>query len=145
MRELWIFGDKYLLGLDDQSLKALLAAHMNILGREQLAEDVKDIDGADAIPDLMLYRRYADREQGHFEHLVIELKRPSVKAGSEEISQIENYAFTILSDPRFDKAKTRWTFVLVVNDLDALGNRSANRSRRGSSGISTSARTSTSS
>ncbi len=121
VRELWIFGEKYMLGLDDQSLKALLAAHMNILGRPQIAEEVKDISGADAIPDLMLYRRYADREQGYFEHLVVELKRPSVKAGSEEISQIENYAFTVLDDPRFDKVKTRWTFVLVVNDLDALG------------------------
>jgi hypothetical protein len=122
LRELWIFGDKYLLGLDDQSLKALLAAHMNILEREILAEElqVKDIKGAQSIPDLMLYRRYADREQGHFEHLVVELKRPSVKAGQTEINQIEKYAFTVQKDPRFDKVKTRWTFLLVVNDLDEI-------------------------
>jgi len=122
VRELWIFGDKYLLGSDDQGLRALLSAHMNILGRDAIAlDEVKDINGADAIPDLMLYRRYADRQQGRFEHLVVELKRPSVKGGADEIQQIKNYAYTVLKDPRFDKGATRWTFILVVNDLNAAG------------------------
>ena len=42
------------------------------------SKDVKDINGEQAIPDLMLYREFAEREQGRFEHLVIELKRPNL-------------------------------------------------------------------
>ena len=121
VEDLWVFGEGYYLGSDDQSLKALLAAHITVLGREQIAGDVKDINGEDAIPDLMLYRKYAARQEGHFDHLVIELKRPSVKGGQDEIGQIQKYAFTVQKDPRFDKEKTRWTFVLVVNDVDEMG------------------------
>lgn len=124
LKELWIFGDRYLLGSDDQNLTSLLAAHINILDRETLAEDlqhVRDIDGANRIPDLMLYRRFAAQAEGQFEHLVIELKRPKLNAGNKEIGQIENYAYTVARDPRFDKRKTKWTFMLLVNDVDAFG------------------------
>ena len=37
--------------------------------------------------------------------------------GQKEISQIENYAFTVLADERFDKLQTRWTFILIGNDF----------------------------
>ncbi len=122
VEELWVFGEGYYLGLDDQNLKALLAAHLNILGRQQIAEDVRDINGDEAIPDLMLYRQFPDdRQRGHFDHLVIELKRPSVKGGQEEIGQITRYGVSVQKDSRFDKARTRWKFVLVVNDLDEMG------------------------
>jgi hypothetical protein len=104
-------------GLDDQSLKALLESHAKILERKVLAEAVKDINGDDAIPDLMLWRRYADRSVGRYEHLVVELKRPKKSLGQHELSQIENYALTVAADERFDKANTKWTFVLLGDDL----------------------------
>lgn len=118
VNELWVFGDVYHLGTDDQSLKALLEKHAKVLGREVLAEEVKDLNGDQAIPDLMLYRRYADRAQGTYEHLVVELKRPSVKIGAKEIEQIKKYAHAVAKDPRFDKTNTRWVFVVVSTDLD---------------------------
>jgi hypothetical protein len=52
------------------------------------------------------------------EHLVIELKRPSVKIGSEEASQIEKYAFAVAKDERFRDVNTRWIFWIVSNDMD---------------------------
>jgi hypothetical protein len=52
------------------------------------------------------------------EHLVVELKRPSVKVGAEEITQVEKYAYTIAKDERFRGLKTRWTFWVISNDLD---------------------------
>ena len=123
VNELWVFGEQYLLGTDDQALKALLVKHMAALGREQLVPvpEVLDINGQDAIPDLMLYRRFGDRRKGEFEHLVIELKRPKLVAGGDEIAQIRKYAYTVSEDPRFDKGRTRWTFMLVVNELNKLG------------------------
>lgn len=117
VNELWIFGEQYELGLDDKSLKTLLENHARILGRSVLAEEVKDINGDEAIPDLMLYRRYADRTYGRYEHLVVELKRPKRDLNADDISQIEKYAYAIAEDPRFDKGNTKWTFVLIGDDL----------------------------
>jgi hypothetical protein len=118
VNELWIFGEQYSIGTDDQGLKAILEKHLKLLERETLAAEVKDIYGEESIPDLMLYRQYAERSEGKFQHLVIELKRPSVKLGSKEIDQIKKYAYSIAADPRFDKEQTQWTFLLVSTDLD---------------------------
>jgi hypothetical protein len=120
--ELWVFGEQYTLGLDDQSLRALLEKHIKILGREELSPflgaEVKDLEGKNRILDLMLYRRYPQSAPSHFEHLVVELKRPTCVLGQTEIGQIENYAFTVAADERFDKGRTRWTFVLIGNELN---------------------------
>jgi hypothetical protein len=56
---------------------------------------------------------------GKFEHLIVELKRPSVKLGSDEVLQIEKYALQIAEDIRFDKGKTKWIFKLIGNDYDS--------------------------
>lgn len=118
--ELWIFGEQYALGVDDESLKSLLAKHVQVLERTDLGsldESVTDLEGKDRVVDLMLYRRYPQGQEGKFEHLVIELKRPTCKLGLKEISQIENYAFTVSADERFDKHNTKWTFILIGNDF----------------------------
>ncbi|HJK94427.1 MAG TPA: ATP-binding protein [Polyangiaceae bacterium LLY-WYZ-15_(1-7)] len=120
VNELWVFGQEYDLGHDDKNLKHLLNAHSKILGREAIEEEVLDINGEESLPDLMLYRQFPLREPDEFEHLVVELKRPSVKVGKKEIDQIEEYAFSVASDPRFDKTKTDWKFVVVSGDLTSF-------------------------
>jgi len=124
-QELWVFGEQYTLGVDDQSLKALLEKHIALLGREVLSpaetSEVTDLEGKNRIVDLMLYNQYPQQTPDHFEHLVIELKRPDCKLGKDEISQIENYAFSVADDERFDKKQTKWTFILIGNDLSSFG------------------------
>ena len=119
--ELWIFGEQYSLGIDDESLANVLKKHMQILERNDLApvelDDVKDLEGKQRILDLMLYRQIPQLQPNNFEHLVIELKRPDCKLGQKEVGQIENYAFSVADDERFDKEKTKWTFILVGNEL----------------------------
>jgi hypothetical protein len=93
---------------------------MEILGRTDPTPwvDPKLIDGKDGIPDLMLWhKQVVDRDR--FEHLVFELKRPS-KIGSDEITQIEKYAFTVIADEAVNTDKVQWRFVLLANDLDAF-------------------------
>ena len=119
MNELWVFGDQYTLGTDDQSLKAVLKKHIEILGRSDIVGQLTNITVDAGIPDLMLYRRFADRTQGQYEHLVVELKRPSLKIGSNETMQIEDYAFRVAADPRFDKMQTKWKFVIVGTELQS--------------------------
>jgi hypothetical protein len=124
--ELWIFGEEYQLGIDEQSLRSTLLKHIQLLGREQIVTDVEevtDLEGRNRFLDLLLYRQYPQRREGFFEHLVIELKRPSLKLGKEEITQIEDYAFKVADDPRFDKVGTQWTFLLIGNDLDSFAQR----------------------
>lgn len=119
VHELWILGEEYALGVDDEGLQQVLKKHIAILGRTELAPEaqVNLLDGGKGIVDLMLYRRQkVDRDL--FEHVVVELKRPDCKLGADEISQIEKYAFAIARDERFDTHKVRWQFWLLANDYD---------------------------
>ncbi len=130
VHELWILGDEYALATDDDGLRAVLKKHLSIMGREELApeKDVKLIGGTDGIPDLMLYRRRkVDRDR--FEHLVIELKRPSVVLSQKETSQIEGYAFAVAEDEGFDTDKCSWEFVLLGNSYDSFVKQRASSDR----------------
>ena len=127
VEELWIFGEQYTLGIDDESLASVLKKHVHLLGRDdgpsEITRVVTDIDGKQRLLDLMVYRQIPQLQPDHFEHLVIELKRPDCKLGQKELSQIENYAFSVADDERFDKVRTKWTFMLVGNDLDSFADR----------------------
>lgn len=127
VEELWIFGEQYNLAVDDQSLTEVLKKHVHLLGRTDLASEelsnVGDLEGKTRRIDLMLHRQIPQYQPNHFEHLVVELKRPSCKLGQEELGQIENYAFSVADDERFDKAQTKWTFVLIGNELSPFADR----------------------
>ena len=116
----WIFGEEFNLTVDDQSLTEVLRKHQNLIGKDtKIDSPVKRIDGKKGIVDLMLSRAVPQSRADEREHLVVELKRPKCKIGSEEITQTEKYAFTIADDERFRSVKTRWSFWVVSNDLDA--------------------------
>src|SRR5207248_2977281 len=56
-KESWVFGDEYALAVNDESLTAVLAQHVKLLGREELASDADEVlreDGTRGIVDLML-------------------------------------------------------------------------------------------
>lgn len=122
VHELWVLSEEYALATDDEGLQRVLQQHLRILERDELAPevDVKQIDGTDGIPDLMLSRRRrVDRSQ--FEHLVVELKRPSLRLGQTEIGQIQKYAITVAADERFNTQRVSWMFILLGNEFDRLG------------------------
>ena len=51
------------------------------------------------------------------EHMVVELKAPSVKIGADAIIQTKKYAIAVLGDERFSTVKgIKWHFWLVSND-----------------------------
>jgi hypothetical protein len=115
----WIFGEEFNLTVDDQSLTAVLRKHRKLIGEETVIDQpVKRIDGKVGIVDLMLSRSVPQNRSDEREHLIIELKRPSVKVGSDEMTQVEKYAYTIAEDERFRSLRTRWSFWVISNDLD---------------------------
>lgn len=120
VRHVWLFGDEYTLDTDDENLRIVLQKHLHLLGREALAPDaeVTLINGKEGIPDLMLSRRFK-RDRQRVEHLVLELKRPSLRLGATEITQIKTYAYTVSADSRFSKTDVDWRFILLGNELDS--------------------------
>jgi hypothetical protein len=113
-RATWLFGEEFALHVSDQSLTTLLHRHLKLLGRDELIdkEPVTDAEGGDRRIDFMLGRAL-ELNANLRDHLVVEIKRPSVKLGRVELAQIEDYARAVASDTRFDTDTTRWEFVLV--------------------------------
>lgn len=119
LKELWIFGEKYTLGTPDQSLRNLLKAHLNCLGRDELTPEIppEAVEDLTRIPDLCLFQQICPSYE-NFEHLVIELKRPTLTLTLKEMDQIRDYALTVAENPMFDKTRTKWHFVLLGQRLD---------------------------
>lgn len=118
----WLFGEEFSLTVDDKSLTEVLRQHQKAIGSNTVIDDgpVKRIDGKKGIVDLMLSRAVPQSRAEEREHLVVELKRPSVKVGAEEIMQAKKYAFSISEDERFRHVKTRWSFWVISNELDSF-------------------------
>lgn len=115
----WVFGEEFALTVDDQSLTEVLRQHFKKAKREIIINaPVKRLDESKGIVDLMLSRGVPSNREDGLDHLVIELKAPTVKVGAEEITQIKSYAFVVADNERFRGVPARWTFWLVANDLD---------------------------
>jgi hypothetical protein len=126
--EPWIFGEEYALAVDDRSLHEVLVQHRRLLGDEVTTDDepVLDVDGKVRIVDLM-FGGSMKQARNRREHLVVELKRPSVKVGSEELTQITKYAVAVSSDPRFNIKDVDWDFWVVSDELDAYATEVTNK------------------
>ena len=127
--EAWVFGEHYRLLASDRSLDVVLDRHLAALGREERnPEPVRREDGRVGIVDLMLSR--ARFENGRRQHLIVELKAPSVKVGAKEITQIKTYALAVARDPQFHDVDTEWDFWLVTTDMDEMARMEAKQNNR---------------
>lgn len=119
LKELWIFGEKYTLGTSDQSLKNLLKEHIAKMGRSELVPEIppEAVQDLTRIPDICLFEQICPGYE-KLEHLVIELKRPTLTLTMKEVDQIRDYAITVAKNPLFDKDRTKWHFILLGQDYD---------------------------
>jgi hypothetical protein len=69
------------------------------------------------IPDLVLSGSASSYSKSR-EYLVVELKRPSVILGKEELDQLEAYAIAITDDEQFNQPAISWDFWLIGNGYD---------------------------
>lgn len=127
----WIFGEEFHLTADDEGLTAVLAKHLGILDkdRKKLAPVVTPT-GSPLIVDLMLSRRIPLPKEEERQHLVIELKRPTVKIDSDVLTQVKKYAGAVVTDERFRETKATWTFWAVSNEMDRLARSEARQALR---------------
>ena len=116
---IWIFGEEYMLSASDESLTTVLRKHQKLLGDTTVIDrPVEHPSKKSGIVDLMLSRTLRRHGAGDLQHLVIELKRPQVKVGKHQVTQIHEYAFAIMRDERLRSGSPRWEFWVVSDDLD---------------------------
>ncbi|MGH9056132.1 MAG: ATP-binding protein [Acidimicrobiales bacterium] len=114
----WLFGEAWRLSASETGLTAILR---NVIGDDRALEselvrhgnDVRLPDGKRARVDLLLQRTRAGLD-GKPERLVIELKRPAVRLGTSELSQVKGYAQALAGNAAAGPG--RWTFWLVGSD-----------------------------
>ena len=116
----WLFGEEYNLSVSDRGLTAVLQAHAKVLGDDIIIDKpVKHISQRKGIVDLMLSRILRRHRADEVEHLVVELKRPNVNIGHEEVTQVEKYAISVAKDERFRTVNgVTWTFWAISDDID---------------------------
>jgi len=120
-REAWLFGDEWTLTASDETLRRVLLKHLRLLGEDVEYGDVvpeSQRDGKLLIPDLVLSGSSSSYSKSR-EYLVVELKRPSVKLGKDELDQIEAYAIAITDDEQFSQPHISWDFWLIGNVYDS--------------------------
>lgn len=115
----WIFGEEFHLSVDDKSLTEVLRKHYEAAGDEIVIDrPVRHVSKTRGIVDLMLSRAIRQHRATGIEHLVVELKRPSVVIGSKELVQIEEYALSVANDERFRGVDASWNFWVISDDYD---------------------------
>ncbi|SCL56523.1 Type I restriction enzyme R protein N terminus (HSDR_N) [Micromonospora chersina] len=116
---LWLFGEEWNFSQTEQGLTSVLAQHLSRLGQEVTLENrlqsVKRDDGRSGRVDIVMFRGIGDEH--HTQRLVIELKRPSLRVGSEELEQVKSYARAIVRDPQYKHGAGKWKFILVTYDI----------------------------
>lgn len=127
----WLWGEEFALSASDQSLNDVLTAHLSLLGKR--CDDDTTVtreDGSRGIVDLMLSRLIPQTRSEEREHLVVELKRPSVSIDRNVISQAQSYADAVADDPRFRDTSTKWSFWLVSNSMSDSGRKQSTQADR---------------
>lgn len=128
--EPWIFGEEYHLACSDKDLNEVLMRHLEEFKIELADHRIVEIEGKTrGIVDLMFACASFPSAERRV-HLIVELKRPSVKIGEAAIAQTKKYANAIANDDRFKHTDTKWEFWIVSNDFDSFGENEANQKDR---------------
>lgn len=112
----WIFGEQYNLitAAEPDFNQALQKLILKTTGREEKV----DIEHEDKNKEMDIYMIRQDRTGDVTENVVVELKRPSVRLGEDQVSQVKRYMRVIKSDERFNAGNVKWTFFLVGDKYD---------------------------
>ena len=117
----WIFNEQYHLSVNDRSLTQVLRKHADIKGLDvtiDLETPVLRDDGSKGIIDLMFSRNTQLNGSSQREHLIVELKRPTVPITMRTMSQIHSYARAVARDERFNRIPANWVFWAVSSEID---------------------------
>lgn len=112
----WIFGEQYsLITAAEPDFESALRG---LILQETRKDEKVVIDHPDKNKEMDIFMVRQDRRGVVTENVVVELKRPSVLLGEEEVSQVKRYMRVIKSDSRFNAGEVKWTFYLVGSKYD---------------------------
>ena len=116
----WIFGKQYDVMGSDSSFKTLLPIISRVVCNPNCPQSSAATDASlRDIPDLYLMCTKWNVGANYHQHLIIEMKRPSVTIGSEHVNQLKRYATEIVRHPMFSQQSEshRFTFILVSSNV----------------------------
>jgi hypothetical protein len=126
----WLFGERFHITLPEAGLTRVMERVAEELGSGRAPRRVRKPDGATGRLDCFLGRSVPHPDQNRREFIVVELKRPSLKIGREELNQLEDYVKALKSQPDFARTDTYWSFYLVTGEYDpAISDRITQKDR----------------
>lgn len=123
----WLFGEQYNIVTEaepdfQQALERYLEKiHESTNGVGKSRVSVEKIKHPDVNKEMDIFAFRQTKDSRNIENIVVELKRPSVKLGELELSQVKTYMRLIYKEPQFNSTNAKWTFILVGNELDNSG------------------------
>ena len=121
--ETWILKEEYTLSTNDETLTSALRDHLSAFGRDDvrvedaLDSEVLDSEGKRVVVDLIL-SSVVPQTVKRREHVVIELKRPTVHINAAGLLQANKYAVAVKHDARFEKLEVAWEFWIVGDTIN---------------------------
>lgn len=115
----WIFGEQY--NLITAAEPDFTLALKGLLKVKNGKEENIDIDHEHKNKEMDIFMIRQDRKGKVTENVVVELKRPTVALGENEVSQVKNYLRVIRSEDRFNTGNAKWIFYLVGNKFNTSG------------------------
>lgn len=122
----WLFGEQYHLVTANESFTQLYQKYTDLLTGDTNASRRRSDDRKfpSRRPDIFICRKRSvpdlhDHELQMEENIIVELKRPAVDIGVEQIRQIEDYMEIIRTDEAFNSQKRIWKFLVIGNNVDA--------------------------
>lgn len=116
----WVFGEQYHLMGADNRLGGILR-QFSTEADESYAESSVEVSAElRDIPDFYLARSQWNEGAKFTQHLVVEIKRPTVRITTKHLDkQVERYASEIVKNPVFtqQEGRHRFTFVIVSADV----------------------------
>jgi hypothetical protein len=117
----WIFGENFHITIPEVGLTRVMERIAADLGQKlQKRKKFKKLDGTSGRIDAFLGRALPTSDASAREYLLVELKRPSLKIGREELDQLEDYVSALTTDSEFKDTATKWTFILVTSEYDDI-------------------------
>ena len=119
-RHTWLFGEEFHLMGSDRRLDGLLKEiRAKYSGDEEEDELLSVPEPLLDIPDLYLTSDKWNEGAKYTQHLVVELKRPSLRLQPRHFDQVRRYATEIVNHPSWPQNSDshRFTFVLVSSDV----------------------------
>lgn len=123
----WLFGEQYNIVTEaepdfQQALERYIAKiHDENPGVGKSKITVEKLKHPDVNKEMDIFAFRQLKDSCGIENIIVELKRPNIKLGEAELSQVKTYMRLIYKEPQFNSSLAKWTFILVGNGLDDSG------------------------